>query len=75
MVKYIFYFKSFKKIFKNWNFLLILIKDKTSNKNDSFELALSDPEGGSRLGKITKAIVTVINDDGILFLVKIIKLR
>jgi hypothetical protein len=40
-----------------------IIDDKTTDKNDNFNLVLSEPEGGSRLGKISKAIVTVINDD------------
>lgn len=45
------------------SFFINIIDDKTTNKNESFNLELSDPQNGVKLGKTSKAIVTVINDN------------
>jgi solute carrier family 8 (sodium/calcium exchanger) len=40
------------------------ILDKRNEKDESFSLELFAPEGGLKLGRIWKTVVTIINDDG-----------
>ena len=46
------------------NASILFSKDKSTTKNESFNLELFNPTGGSMLGKFAKTVVTVINDDG-----------
>ena len=41
-----------------------IVDDKEFEKDESFLVELSDPTGGSSLGKIKRTIVTIVNDDG-----------
>lgn len=36
----------------------------TETKDSCFEVELFDPDGGVRLGKISKIAITITNDDG-----------
>ena len=51
--------KIFAKIKKIFFFL-----DKTAEKDESFAIEIFDPKGGVKLGRVTKTVVTIINDDG-----------
>jgi hypothetical protein len=35
-----------------------------TEKDECFEIEISDPEGGASLGRIRKTAVTIANDDG-----------
>jgi solute carrier family 8 (sodium/calcium exchanger) len=39
------------------------ILDKTAEKDESFSVELFDPKGGVKLGRLSKTVVTIINDD------------
>jgi solute carrier family 8 (sodium/calcium exchanger) len=41
-----------------------IINDLEAEKDESFAVELYDPTGGASLGKHTKTVVTIINDDG-----------
>ena len=41
-----------------------IIDDQEYEKDESFEVELSDPTGGALLGRLKKTVVTIINDDG-----------
>ena len=41
-----------------------IINDLEAEKDESFAVELYDPRGGAQLGKHTKTVVTIINDDG-----------
>ena len=41
-----------------------IINDLEAEKDESFAVELSDPKGGATLGKRTKIVITIINDDG-----------
>jgi solute carrier family 8 (sodium/calcium exchanger) len=45
-----------------------IINDLEEEKDESFAVELYDPTGGTSLGKHTKTVVTIINDDGHFFL-------
>jgi solute carrier family 8 (sodium/calcium exchanger) len=38
--------------------------DLEAEKNESFAVELYEPTGGAQLGKHTRTVVTIINDDG-----------
>ena len=40
------------------------MNDLEAEKDESFAVELYNPTGGSLLGKHTKTVVTIINDDG-----------
>ena len=33
-------------------------------KDENFEVELFDPEGGAKIGKVSRTAVTITNDDG-----------
>ena len=33
-------------------------------KDENFEIELFDPEGGAKIGKVSRTAVTITNDDG-----------
>lgn len=35
-----------------------------AERDESFQIELYDPDGGATLGKLTKCIITIINDEG-----------
>ena len=39
-------------------------------KDENFEIELFDPEGGAKIGKVSRTAVTITNDDGIDFLLE-----
>lgn len=41
-----------------------IINDLEAEKDESFAVELFDPTGGATLGKHTRIVVTIINDDG-----------
>lgn len=41
-----------------------IMDDKAFEKDETFILELSDPTGGAQLGKITRTVVNLVNDDG-----------
>ena len=41
-----------------------IVNDLEAEKDESFAVELYDPTGGAQLGKHTKTVVTIINDDG-----------
>ena len=41
-----------------------IMNDLEAEKDESFALELYDPTGGATLGKHTRIVVTIINDDG-----------
>ena len=41
-----------------------IMNDLEAEKDESFAVELYNPTGGSQLGKHTKTVVTIINDDG-----------
>ncbi len=44
-----------------------IVNDLEAEKDESFAVELYDPSGGAQLGKHTKTVVTIINDDGKVF--------
>ncbi|XP_072167708.1 sodium/calcium exchanger Calx-like [Diadema setosum] len=40
-----------------------IIDDQEYEKDESFEVELSEPTGGAQLGRLKKTVVTIINDD------------
>lgn len=42
---------------------ITIIDDKTADKDESFAVELFDPKGGVKIGRISKTVVTIINDD------------
>eukprot|EP00794_Sanderia_malayensis_P009359 gene9359-10346_t len=42
---------------------LDLIDDKTFEKDETFLVTLSDPTGGATLGRLSRTVVTIVNDD------------
>jgi solute carrier family 8 (sodium/calcium exchanger) len=40
------------------------MNDLEAEKDESFAVELYEPTGGAQLGKHTKTVVTIINDDG-----------
>ncbi len=49
------------------NIYIYFKKDKSAEKDESFSIELYDPNGGVKLGRVWKTVVTIINDDGIKF--------
>ena len=41
-----------------------IINDLEAEKDESFAVEIYDPTGGAQLGKHTRTVVTIINDDG-----------
>lgn len=41
-----------------------LIDDKTFEKDETFMVTLSEPTNGSKIGRLRKTVVTIVNDDG-----------
>jgi len=41
-----------------------IMNDLEAEKDESFAVELYEPTGGAQLGKHTKTVVTIINDDG-----------
>jgi solute carrier family 8 (sodium/calcium exchanger) len=41
-----------------------IMNDLEAEKDESFAVELYDPTGGAQLGKHTRTVVTIINDDG-----------
>jgi hypothetical protein len=46
-------------------------KDKSAEKDESFSIELYSPLGGVKLGRVWKCVVTIINDDGKRFHLKL----
>ncbi len=46
------------------NLEIPIIDDQEYEKDESFQVELSDPTGGAKLGRIKKTVVAIINDDG-----------
>lgn len=46
------------------NIEIPIIDDQEYEKDESFEIELSDPSPGADLGRLKKTVVTIINDDG-----------
>ena len=63
-----------KMFLKRWKikfyFKYIFFLDKSAVKDESFSIELYDPKGGVKLGRVSKTVVTIINDDGKLYLFK-----
>ena len=47
--------------------IFLHIVDKSAEKDESFALELYSQEGGVKLGRVWKTVITIINDDGILY--------
>ncbi len=41
-----------------------IVNDMEFEKDENFEIELFDPEGGAKIGKLSRTAVTITNDDG-----------
>ena len=41
-----------------------IVNDMEFEKDENFEIELFDPEGGAKIGKVSRTAVTITNDDG-----------
>jgi len=41
-----------------------IVDDFKAEKDECFEIELYDPEGGAKLGRVSRTAVTISNDDG-----------
>ena len=46
------------------NIEIDIIDDKDFEKDETFVVEISDPTGGAQIGKIKRAVVTIVNDEG-----------
>lgn len=46
---------------------MIIQKYKSAEKDESFSIELLNPNGGAKIGRTNKAVVTIINDDGTVY--------
>ena len=43
---------------------IVLIDDKTFEKDETFMVTLSDATNGAKVGRLRRTVVTIVNDDG-----------